>query len=57
MLIDVSACPQCGCKEIIVDYGPEFNLFESDKVLIGFLCIDCLHAWAKNYKLVPVEDE
>lgn len=56
MLLKVSACPQCHSKEVIVDYGPEFNLYESDEVLIGFLCSDCLHAWAQRYKLTPVED-
>lgn len=50
-------CPQCGSEEIIIDYGPEFNLFKDDHVLIGFLCTDCLHSWARNCKLVPEEDD
>lgn len=57
MTIITSKCPQCNSEHIEIDYGPEFNLLESDKVIIGFLCPSCLHVWAKNYQLVPVEDE
>ena len=49
------SCPQCGSNRVDIDYGPEFNLFQDDEVLVGFLCNNCLHSWAQEYKLVPVE--
>lgn len=50
-------CPQCESKNVVIDYGPEFNLLQDDQITIGYLCNDCLHIWAKNYKLVQVEDD
>ena len=50
------SCPQCGSEDVDIDYGPEFNLFRDDEVLIGFLCSKCLHVWAQSYKLVPMEN-